>query len=166
MDPEPFFPTSNMTSPNDTPPPYPGSNSFPLLSYDETTAADDAADSLRLPPYQPRTTRRYHPYLRVNNRPRNFFSRHEATSTLSAAVNVPTTPVITSSFRAVDPPPLLSAHNTELGPEEQHRRRIDGLFHVIPDFERDMRQALAAAQCQECCADPKDSTDTDKSATN
>ncbi|KAG6811855.1 hypothetical protein H0H92_005526 [Tricholoma furcatifolium] len=50
---------------NDPPPPYPGLSSFSLISYDDAVAVDNSGDSLRLPSYQPRTSRRFHPYLHI-----------------------------------------------------------------------------------------------------
>ncbi|KAG6891053.1 hypothetical protein C0995_014141 [Termitomyces sp. Mi166 len=124
-----------MFPPNDSdaPPPYPGPSPFSLISYEETTAVDDAADSLRLPSYQPH---REIPYLVM---------RSPAANILAA-------------------PPANHVQNTELGFEEQHRRRVLRLFHLIPEFERAVRQALAAAQHRKCCADTKTSTDINKPA--
>ncbi|KAG6837856.1 hypothetical protein H0H93_013008 [Arthromyces matolae] len=72
-----------MSSHNDAPPPYPGPNPFSLISYDDTVAADDVEDSLRLPSYQHRTNARYEPYrhayLLRHRPPRDPLSRFENT---------------------------------------------------------------------------------------
>ncbi|KAG6919597.1 hypothetical protein DXG01_004261 [Tephrocybe rancida] len=155
-----------MDLPNDPPPPYPGPPSSHLPPYSEAVAVDDSADSHRLPSYQPRTSRRYHPYWQMRLDPAtDIITRYQNTIfdesytpliqdapiVIPAAAAMPTAlippaPTIPAPLPPVNPPPPPLVPDNELSPQERHRRRVRRLFHLIPEFERAVREGLEAAK--------------------
>ncbi|KAG6889700.1 hypothetical protein C0992_004420 [Termitomyces sp. T32_za158] len=78
----------------EAPPPYP--SAFALPQYETATSLDAWADSYCLPPYQFRTARRFHPYMRVvrDRRARQEESFEEFLRSVQASTN----------HRAISPP--------------------------------------------------------------
>ncbi|KAG6863280.1 hypothetical protein C0993_012205, partial [Termitomyces sp. T159_Od127] len=58
---------------SEAPPPYPGpSSAFVLPLYETATGPEYWDDSSCLPPYQSRTSQRFHPYMRILPVHRNY----------------------------------------------------------------------------------------------
>ncbi|KAG6866875.1 hypothetical protein C0991_008812 [Blastosporella zonata] len=158
------------SSTDEPPPPYPGPPSDPLPSYNEAVTT---TPSHHLPSYRNRTTRHRHTYWCMRIDPRtNILSRYQTTvfdesftplivpppgffyqlptipitAIGSISLITPRPPTIHTPLLSVNPAPPPPVPDSELTSDECHRRRVWRLMHLIPEFERAVREGLEVAK--------------------